>query len=116
LRSPISPAANGPSGRDRPRSPSQAWPSPRTASASSFLATRSYLVFLRQADELLRRIQTEALAMGFAAGAVFSLLYPLFAGLGAPRLGENVTAAVMMLSWGAASWIGTRRYAGGSGA
>jgi hypothetical protein len=83
------------------------------AAVLAIQAARSYLAFLRHADELLRRIQTEALALGFAAGAVFALVYPLLAGLGAPSLGENATAAVMMLSWGAGSWLGTRRYAGG---
>lgn len=76
-------------------------------------ATRSYLAFLRGADELLRRIQTEALALGFGAGAVFSVLYPLLEGLGAPAVGAHATALVMMLSWGAGSWFGTRRYSGG---
>jgi hypothetical protein len=78
----------------------------------ALLAIRSFLVFLREADELLRRIQTEALALGFGLGAVFSLLYPLLEGLGAPKLDGSTTALVMMLSWGAGSWLGMRRYAG----
>jgi hypothetical protein len=82
------------------------------ASLLAILATRSYLVFLRGADELLRRIQTEALALGFGAGAAFSLLYPLLAGLGAPALDGPATAAVMMLAWSAGTWLGTRRYSG----
>jgi hypothetical protein len=80
----------------------------------AILAIRSYLVFLREADELLRRIQTEALALGFGAGAVLSLLYPLLEGLGAPALDGNMTVLVMMLSWAAGSWLGTRRYSGSS--
>ncbi len=79
-------------------------------------ATRSYLVFLRGADELLRRIQTEALALGFGSGAVFSLVYPLLAMLGAPALDGHATAVVMLLSWSAGVWLGTRRYAGRSAA
>jgi hypothetical protein len=75
-------------------------------------ATRRYLVFLRAADELLRKIEMEALALGFAAGASFSLLYPLLEKLGAPELDEHATAVVMMLSWAAGSWLGTRRYNG----
>jgi hypothetical protein len=78
----------------------------------AILAVRGYLVFLRGADELLRRIQTEALAVGFGLGAVFSLFYPLLEGLGAPALGGHATALVMMLSWAAGSWLATRRYAG----
>ncbi|HVT61517.1 MAG TPA: hypothetical protein VHR45_24360 [Thermoanaerobaculia bacterium] len=79
-------------------------------------ATRSYLVFLREADELLRRIQTEALALGFGSGAVLSLLYPMLEGLGAPQLDGHATAVVMMLSWSAGSWLGTRRYSGSGAA
>jgi hypothetical protein len=79
-------------------------------------ATRSYLVFLRGADELLRRIQTEALVLGFVSGAVFSLVYPLLAMLGAPALDGHVTAVVMLLSWSAGVWLGTRRYGGRSAA
>ncbi len=82
------------------------------ALALAFQATRSYLVFLREADELLRRIETEALALAFGAGAAFSLLYPLLEQLGAPDLGGYATAVVMMLSWAAGLWLGTRRYAG----
>jgi hypothetical protein len=84
------------------------------ASLLALQATRSYLVFLRGADELLRRIQTEALALGFVSGAVFSLLYPLLEALGAPKLDGHATALVMMLSLGAGSWLGTRRYSAGS--
>ena len=86
------------------------------ASLLAIQAIRCYLVFLRGADELLRRIQTEALAVGFGSGAVFSLLYPLLERLGAPELDRHATAVVMMLSWGAGSWLGTRRYSGSSAA
>lgn len=82
----------------------------------ALLALRSYLRFLRAADELVRRIQTEALALGFAVGVVFALVYPLLEKLGAPAGGENATAAVMMLAWGLGTWLGTRRYQGGGGA
>lgn len=75
-------------------------------------AIRSYVRFLRGADELLRRLQLEALALGFGAGALFSIFYPLLEGLGAPALGGHASAAVMMLAWSAGSWLGRRRYAG----
>jgi hypothetical protein len=75
-------------------------------------AIRRYVIFLRAADELLRRIQTEALALGFGAGAVVSMLYPLLEELGAPKLGGYAIAFVMMLAWSAGTWLGTRRYSG----
>jgi hypothetical protein len=74
------------------------------------LAIRAYLQFLRAADELQRRIETEALAIGFAAGTAFSLLYPLFERLGAPELGWQATPLVLMLSGGIGAWFGVRRY------
>jgi hypothetical protein len=80
------------------------------------LAALSYLRFLRAADELVRRIQTEALAIGFGAGAAYALFYPLLAKLGAPAVGENATAAVMMLAWAIGAWLGARRYSGSGGA
>jgi hypothetical protein len=70
------------------------------------------LLFLRDADELLRRIETEALALGFGAGAVVGLVYPLLEKLGAPALGGHATLLAMMLSWGLGSWLGMRRYSG----
>lgn len=79
-------------------------------------ATRSYLVFLRGADELLRKIQTEALALGFGAGVAFALLYPLLERLGAPKLDAEITAVFMMLACGAGAWFGTRRYSGSGAA
>jgi hypothetical protein len=79
----------------------------------AIVATWSYLAFLRGADELLRRIQTDALAQGFGVGVLLSLFYPLLEELGAPKLDGHVTAAVMLLSWSAGSWLGMRRYSGG---
>lgn len=86
------------------------------ASLLAIQAARRYVLFLRRADELLRRIQTEALAFGFGSGAVFSLLYPLLERLGAPEVGQHATPVVMMLSWSAGSWLGARRYCGSGAA
>jgi hypothetical protein len=76
-------------------------------------ATRFYVLFLRGADELLRKIQIEALAVGFGAGAVWSMLYPLLTGLQGADLGAQATTTVMMFGWGIASCLGTRRYSRG---
>jgi hypothetical protein len=86
------------------------------ASLLAIQAIRSYRVFLRGADELLRRIQTDALALGFGLGVVFSLLYPLLEKLGAPKLDGQAPALVMMFSWSAGLWLGTRRYSGSGAA
>jgi hypothetical protein len=76
----------------------------------AFLAARSYLVFLRGADELLRRIQLEGLALGFGAGAVFMLSYRIFERLGAPKLDSAHPYLVMAIFWAIGQYIGSRRY------
>ena len=74
---------------------------------------RAYVVFLREADELLRKIQIEALALGFGVGAVFMLAYRLFERLGAPKLDSNDPLMVLVGGWMVGLWIGLRRYSGG---
>ena len=81
----------------------------------ALLAFRSYLVFLRSADELLRRIQLEGLALGFGAGAVFMLTYRLFERLGAPKLDSGDPFVIMMVFWAIGQYMGMRRYASAEG-
>ena len=72
---------------------------------------RSYIAFLRQADELLRKIHLEALAFAFGAGIVAMMGYRLCERLGAPKLDVNDAALVMLLCWTAGQYFGARRYA-----
>jgi len=83
------------------------------ATALSMLAVRRYLIYLREADELVRKIEVEALAVGFGAGALLSLILPLAAELGLHWIDEYVIATAMMLSWSVASFLGHRRFGGG---
>jgi hypothetical protein len=76
----------------------------------SILAMRSYILFLRHADELLRKVHLESLAFAFGAGIVVMMTYRLCERLGAPKLDVNDAALVMMLTWIAGQWIGGRRY------
>jgi hypothetical protein len=80
------------------------------------VAVRAYRDFLRAADELLRKTQMEALALGFAAGVVFSLVWPLLELVGAPHLGTDAAAVVLLLTAGVGWWIGVRRYTRGGAA
>jgi len=91
------------------------WLAVGAALALAFQVTRSYVQFLRGADELLRRIEIEALALGFAAGSAFAMLYPLLVRLGAPAVDGYWTALVMMLGWAAGGWLGLRRYSSRAG-
>lgn len=74
---------------------------------------RAYVVFLREADELLRKIQVEGLALGFGVGAVFMLVYRLSERLGAPQLDTSDPLLVLVSAWVIGQWIGIRRYSGG---
>ena len=58
-----------------------------------------YLRFLRDADELVRRIQLEGLAFGFGVGVVFSMGYQLLERAGAPQLGFSDLAGIMMFAF-----------------
>jgi hypothetical protein len=74
------------------------------------LAVRAYMIFLRDADELLRKIQLEALALSFGTAAVFMLGWRLCERLGAPKLDVDDPFLLMALVWAVAQWSGFRRY------
>ena len=74
-------------------------------------ATRRYILFLRVADELLRKVHLDALAIAFGAGIVSMMGYRLCERLGAPKLDVNDAALVMLLCWIGGQWLGSRRYA-----
>jgi hypothetical protein len=74
-------------------------------------AMRSYIAFLRNADELLRKVHLEALAFAFGAGLVAMMGYRLCERLGAPKLDVNDGALVLFIAWIGGQWIGARRFA-----
>jgi len=74
------------------------------------IAMRSYIAFLRVADELLRKVHLEALAFAFGAGIVVMMGYRLCERLGAPKLDVNDASLVMLLCWIGGQWLGARRY------
>ncbi|HEU5161666.1 MAG TPA: hypothetical protein VFV54_00840, partial [Thermoanaerobaculia bacterium] len=65
----------------------------------ALFAVRAYRAFLHGADELLRKIQLEGLALGFGAGVVFMLGYRLLERLGAPKLDVNDPLLVLVVFW-----------------
>lgn len=73
-------------------------------------AVAAFLRFLRQADELQRKIQLEALGWGFGCGAVFMIGYRLLERAGLPRLDVSDPLVVMMVSWALATIVLARRY------
>ncbi len=56
----------------------------------------AYMRFLREADELVRRIQLEGVAVGFWVGIGFGIGYPLLEHAGLPALDASMTIAVML--------------------
>lgn len=74
------------------------------------VAVLTYLRFLRMADEMIRKIQLEGLAIGFGAGAVAAVGYQLFELVGAPALASNHVVVVMMVGWAAGQYLGWRRF------
>jgi hypothetical protein len=71
----------------------------------------SYVVFLRQADELQRKVHLEALAAGFGTGMIFMMGYRLLERIGAPELDMNDPLLVMLLVWAVWQMVAARRYA-----
>ena len=92
------------------------WLSAVLVAVLAIAAVRSHLAFLRAADELVRRIETEALAIGFGAGAIAALvgsaIQPWLREIDGEKYVVHAVALVLMLAWSAGSWIGTRRYVG----
>jgi hypothetical protein len=74
------------------------------------LTIRAFVIFLRRADELLRRIQLEALALGFGAGWMFMLCYRVFERLGAPQLDIAHPIVIMAFTFAFGQYLGIRRY------
>lgn len=70
-------------------------------------AVLAYFNFLRNADELLRKIQIDGLAFGFGAALIFVMGYSLLEQAGAPRAD---TFMVMIVAWMIGQLIGAWRY------
>jgi hypothetical protein len=76
----------------------------------AIVAVFAYLRFLRMADELLRKIQLEGLALGFAAGVLVTAGYQLAEAAGAPELQTDLIIVVMIFSWTIGQLLGIWRY------
>jgi hypothetical protein len=77
------------------------------------MMVRAYIVFLRAADELLRKVQLEALALALGASVVFMLGYRLCERLGAMKLDLDDPLLLIAVVFAIGQWLGIRRYAGG---
>ena len=76
----------------------------------SAFALRAYLRYLGRMDELGRRIQLEALAIGFGAAGMLTFAYGFLENAGFPRLSYVFVFPLMIFLWGIGGAIATRRY------
>ena len=73
-------------------------------------ALLAYVHYLREADELQRRIHLQALALGFGGGWLSVAGYRLFELLGAPYVDRGSVAFVMAIFYTLGLVLGQRRY------
>ena len=72
----------------------------------------AYWRFVRQADELQRKIQLDALALGFGTGVVGAVAYQLLERAGMIAEAEVIDlSAFMMVAFAIGTVLGARRYA-----
>ena len=74
-------------------------------------AVWTYVRFLRRADELERKVQVEALALGFGVGAVGMLAYRLLERAGAPPIDVADPLLAMLAGYVVGIMLARRRYA-----
>jgi len=79
--------------------------------AVAVAAILAYGRYLREADELQRKIQLQALALGFGVGLFFGFGYRLFESLGAPPADVSDASVVIAFFYFVGLWLGRRRYA-----
>ena len=79
--------------------------------AISILAMAAYARFILRADELLRKVQLEALAFGFAGGFVATFTFDLAEELGLGSVDVSAPMMVMIVCWVIGVVVATRRYA-----
>jgi hypothetical protein len=71
---------------------------------------RVYLRFLREADEFMRKVQFEGIAIGFGAGSVFCVGYHVLEQVGAPELPMIAALFPMSFGWAIGSFLVAARY------
>jgi hypothetical protein len=76
----------------------------------SIPTVRAYLRFLREADEFMRKIQLEGIAIGCAAGWVFCMGYLILEKAGAPELPMIVALVPIGFGWAIGSFLVAARY------
>ena len=76
----------------------------------SAFALRAYVRYVGRMDELGRRIQLEALAIGFGAAGMLTFAYGFLENAGFPQLSYVFVFPLMIFLWGIGGAIAARRY------
>ncbi len=71
---------------------------------------RVYLRFLREADEFMRKVQLEGIAIGYAVGALVCLGYQILRLIGAPELPMVTVLVPFSLGWAVGSFLVALKY------
>lgn len=91
-------------------SPALAWFLALVPNLFAIVALFAYLRFLREADELVRRIQLEGLAFGFGAAVVVAMAWFTLERVGIPQLSGDSVVFIMMMGWVVGQLAATWRY------
>lgn len=81
------------------------------SAALGIVAVLAYMRFIREADELQRKIQLEALALGFAGGFVAQFAFSLIERAGIMTVDIGDPFLVMCICFAVGLFLGARRYA-----
>lgn len=81
------------------------------STALGIVAVLAYVRFVRQADELQRKIQLEALALGFAGGFIAQFAFSLIERAGIMDVEIGDLFLVMCVCYSVGLFLGARRYA-----
>jgi hypothetical protein len=76
----------------------------------ALFALGAYMRFFSRIDELQRRIQSEALAFGFASAGILTFSYGFLENVGFPHLSWIFVFPLMIAMWGIGTAIASRRY------
>lgn len=81
------------------------------STALGVVTVLAYVRFVRQADELQRKIQLEALALGFAGGFVAQFVFSLIGRTAIMDVDIGDPFLVMCICYAVGLFLGARRYA-----
>ena len=70
----------------------------------------AHVRFIREADEFMRKVQLDGIAIGFAAGSLFCLGYFMLERVGAPPLPMVIAVVPLVLGWAIGSFIVAYRH------